>query len=50
MKLIIAVVQDHVVNDVLMELANNEIRATKLSSTGGFLKRKYNNFSWCRRW
>ena len=39
MKLIIAVVQDHVVNDVLMELSNNEIRATKLSSTGGFFKK-----------
>ena len=38
MKLIMAVVQDHVVNDVLEQLSNNSIRATKLSSTGGFFK------------
>lgn len=38
MKLIIAVIQDHVATDVLTELSNNKIRATKLSSTGGFFK------------
>ena len=36
MKLIIAVIQDHVIGELLTELSNNKIRATKLSSTGGF--------------
>lgn len=39
MKLIIAVIQDHVINDILTELSNNDVRVTKLSSTGGFFKK-----------
>lgn len=39
MKLILCVIQDHVAQDILLELSNNEIRATKLSSTGGFFKK-----------
>ena len=39
MKLIIAVIQDHVIGELLTELSNNKIRATKLSSTGGFFKK-----------
>lgn len=39
MKLIMAIVQDHIVKDVLNELSENKIRATKLSSTGGFFKK-----------
>lgn len=39
MKLIIAVIQDHIINDILTELSNNDIRVTKLSSTGGFFKK-----------
>ena len=36
MKLILAIIQDHIAQDVLNELSENKIRATKLSSTGGF--------------
>ena len=39
MKLILAIIQDHVAQDVLHELADNKIRATKVSSTGGFFKK-----------
>ena len=39
MKLILAIIQDHVAQDVLHELSENKIRATKLSSTGGFFKK-----------
>lgn len=39
MKLILAIIQDHVAQDVLHELSENRIRATKLSSTGGFFKK-----------
>ena len=39
MKLILAIIQDHVAQDVLRELSENKIRATKLSSTGGFFKK-----------
>ncbi|MCI1903626.1 MAG: cyclic-di-AMP receptor [Enterococcaceae bacterium] len=38
MKLIIAVVQDKDSNRLANELINANIRATKLSTTGGFLK------------
>ena len=39
MKLILAIIQDHVAQDVLHELSENKIRATKLSSTGGFFQK-----------
>ena len=39
MNLILAIIQDHVAQDVLHELSENKIRATKLSSTGGFFKK-----------
>lgn len=39
MKLILAIIQDHIVQDVLNELSENKIRATKLSSTGGFFRK-----------
>ena len=39
MKLILAIIQDHIAQDVLNELSENKVRATKLSSTGGFLKK-----------
>ena len=39
MKLIIAIIQDHIVQDVLTELSENKVRATKLSSTGGFFRK-----------
>ena len=39
MKLIIAIIQDHIVQDVLNELSENKVRATKLSSTGGFFRK-----------
>lgn len=39
MKLILAIIQDHVAQDVLHEISENKIRATKLSSTGGFFKK-----------
>ncbi|QQY79870.1 uncharacterized protein YaaQ [Keratinibaculum paraultunense] len=38
MKLIIAVIQDEFSNKVVKALMDNKYRATKLSSTGGFLK------------
>ena len=38
MKLILAIIQDHIVQDVLSELSENKVRATKLSSTGGFVR------------
>jgi uncharacterized protein YaaQ len=38
MKLVIAVVQDKDSNRLLTALVENNIRATKLASTGGFLK------------
>ncbi len=38
MKLIIAIIQDEYVNKVMRTLMDNKIRATRLSSTGGFLK------------
>ena len=38
MKLILAIIQDHIAQDVLNELSENKIRATKLSSTGGFFR------------
>ena len=38
MKLIIAVVQDEFSTKVVKALMENKYRATKLSSTGGFLK------------
>lgn len=39
MKLILAIIQDHIVQDVLNELSENKVRATKLSSTGGFFRK-----------
>lgn len=39
MKLILAIIQDHIAQDVLNELSENKIRATKLSSTGGFFRK-----------
>ncbi|MCI5997372.1 MAG: cyclic-di-AMP receptor [Peptoniphilaceae bacterium] len=39
MKLIMAIIQDHVVQDILLELSNNDVRATRLASTGGFFKK-----------
>lgn len=39
MKLILAIIQDHVAQEVLNELSENKVRATKLSSTGGFFKK-----------
>ena len=39
MKLILALIQDHIAQDVLNELSENKVRATKLSSTGGFFKK-----------
>lgn len=38
MKLILAIIQDKFVNEVVKEFLNENIRITKLSSTGGFLK------------
>lgn len=38
MKLIIAIVQDDYITKLIKALMDNKIRATKLSSTGGFLK------------
>ncbi|NLN14527.1 MAG: hypothetical protein GX185_02855 [Tissierellia bacterium] len=38
MKLIIAVIQDEFINKVTRALMENDIRVTRLSSTGGFLK------------
>ena len=38
MKLIIAIIQDEYIMKVVKTLMDNKIRATKLSSTGGFLK------------
>lgn len=38
MKLIIAIIQDEYINKVVEDLMDNDIRTTKLSSTGGFLK------------
>jgi len=38
LKLIIAIIQDDYINMVIKALMNNKIRATKLASTGGFLK------------
>lgn len=38
MKLIIAIIQDEYINKVVKALMLEKIRATKLSSTGGFLK------------
>lgn len=38
MKLIIAVIQDKFVNTLVREFLKKDIRITKLSSTGGFLK------------
>jgi uncharacterized protein YaaQ len=39
MKLAIAIIQDEYINKVLKALMVEKIRATKLSSTGGFLKK-----------
>ena len=39
MKLILAIIQDHIDQDVLNELSENKIRATKLSSTCGFFRK-----------
>lgn len=39
MRLILAIIQDHIAQDVLNELSENKIRATKLSSTGGFFRK-----------
>jgi len=39
MKLILSIIQDHIAQDVLNELSENKIRATKLSSTGGFFRK-----------
>ena len=39
MKLILAIIQAHIAQDVLNELSENKIRATKLSSTGGFFRK-----------
>ena len=39
MKLILAIIQDHIAQDVLNELSENKIRATQLSSTGGFFRK-----------
>ena len=39
MKLILAIIQDHIAQDVLNELSENKVRATKLSSTGGFCRK-----------
>lgn len=38
MKLIIAIVEDDFSNKIINQLTEKEYRATKLSSTGGFLK------------
>ena len=39
MKLILAIIQDHIAQDVLNELSENKVRATKLSWTGGFFSK-----------
>lgn len=39
MKLIIAIIDDEFSQDVVKGLIDSKIRTTKLSSTGGFLKR-----------
>lgn len=39
MKLVMAIIQDHIAQDILVELSNAGHRATKLSSTGGFFKK-----------
>ena len=39
MKLAIAIIQDEYINKVLRALMTEKIRTTKLSSTGGFLKK-----------
>lgn len=38
MKLIIAIIQDKFVNTLVKNFLDKEVRITKLSSTGGFLK------------
>lgn len=38
MKLIIAIIQDEYIGNVIKRLMEKKIRATKLSSSGGFLK------------
>lgn len=38
MKLILAIIQDGYVNKIVKELMGKQIRATRLASTGGFLK------------
>ena len=39
MKLIIAIVNDDIAYDVIKDMSERKIRATKLSSTGGFMKK-----------
>lgn len=38
MKMILAIVQDPFVNDLAKELLKQEVRITRLASTGGFFK------------
>lgn len=38
MKMVIAMIQDEYVDDVLNALLDKEIRTTRISSTGGFLR------------
>lgn len=49
MKLLISIVQDADVNFLMDALTESGYRVTKLSTTGGFLKGKYNSFNRCRR-
>lgn len=44
MKLIIAVIQDKFVNTLVRNFLKEDIKITKLSSTGGFLKSGNNTF------
>lgn len=38
MKLMIAIIEDQYANEIIKILMENEVRITKLASTGGFLK------------
>ena len=50
MKLIFAVVHDDDTNKAVRHLNEQKFRVTRLSSTGGFLRKgKYDTDAWCGR-
>lgn len=47
MKLVLAIVQDKDADALAREFIQNNVRATKLATSGGFFKgRKYNFYCW----